>query len=81
MSDVAQELADAKKRLTLLETKRIEVSTRLSALEDEKNKIVADSAALGVNPKEIDKAIAELEATITTELVRVKGVLEGFGVI
>lgn len=78
---IEQELATIKKRLDTIKTQRIESATRLKGLEEDKVKLLAECTALGVDPKEINKAIEVKESEIKTMVDTIKGSLEQFNVI
>ncbi len=75
---VEQEILDLKKKLDDINTKRIQTSTRLAALEEEKNKLLEECRLLGVkDPKKIEEEIKAQEALIASELASLKAELEG----
>lgn len=75
---VDQDIADLKKKLDEINTKRIQTSTKLTALDEEKVKLLADCKTLGVvDPKKIDEEIKAQEAAIAQELESIKKELEG----
>ena len=75
---VDQEIAELKKKLEDINTKRIQTSTKLAALEEEKIRLLEECKALGVvDPKKIDEEIKAQEIALTVELNSIKEELEG----
>lgn len=75
---VDQDIADLKKKLDDINTKRIQTATKLAALEEEKGKLLEECKTLGVvDPKKIDEEIKAQEAAIAKELEAIKQELEG----
>lgn len=75
---VDQEIQDLKRKLEENNTKRIQTATKLSALEDEKNRLLEECKTLGVvDPKKIDEEILAQEQAIANELATIKAKLEG----
>ena len=78
---VEQELITIKKKLDDLKTQKIESATRLKGLEEDKHRLLAECTEIGVDPKEIEKAIEAKEKEIKAMMDTVKGGLEQFDVI
>lgn len=75
---VEQEIVDLKRKLEEINTKRIQTTTKLAALEEEKNKLLEECKLLGVkDPKKIDEEIREQESKIAVEVEAIKRELEG----
>ena len=78
---VEQELATIKGKLDDLKTQKIESATRLKGLEEDKKQLLAECKELGVDPKDINKAIEAKEKEIKAMIETIKGSLEQFNVV
>lgn len=75
---VDQEIQELKRKLEENNTKRIQTATKLSALEEEKVRLLDECKVLGVvDPKKIDEEIAAQEQAIANELAAIKESLSG----
>ena len=78
---IEQELASIKSKLDDLKTQKIESATRLQGLEGDKKKLLSECTKFGVDPKEINTAIASKEKDINDLVTNVKNGLEQVNVI
>lgn len=65
-----QDLLSLKAKGEKLNTLRIENATKLQGLEEEKNKLLAEAAALGIEPDKIEETLHAEEAAIQAEVVK-----------
>lgn len=70
-----------KRELESIQVRKIETSTKLQALEAEKDQLLAECQALGVDPKGIETAIAEQEAALAKEVNDIKSQLDQFNAV
>lgn len=74
---VDQEILDLKRKLEDINTKRIQTATKLSALEEEKARLLEECKTLGVqDPKKIDEEIKAQELLLHNELTEIKAQLD-----
>lgn len=65
-----------KRELESIQIRKIEVATKLQALETEKTQLLEECKALGVDPKGIEAAIQQQEDALAQEVVTIKAQLE-----
>lgn len=63
-----EKLNQLEKKVNGLKEEKIRTEEKLKNLREQKDKIIAELATLGVAPKDLDKVISELETKIYTEL-------------
>jgi hypothetical protein len=63
-----QDLLNLKAKGEQLNTQKIQNATKLAALEEEKNKLLAEAAELGIEPTQIEIVLAQEEKAIQTEV-------------
>lgn len=63
-----QDLLNLKTKSEKLNTLKIETATKLSSLEEEKNRLLAECQTLGVDPAGIEQAVKDTEAALLQEI-------------
>lgn len=66
------QINDIKSSLDKARNLRIKAETRLEQLEKQKQDILADIKAMGINPDEIEKEIERLEKEIREMIIKAK---------
>lgn len=65
-----QDLLSLKAKGEKLNTLRIENATKLKGLEEEKDKLLAEAAALGIEPDKVEETLRNEEAAIQAEVTK-----------
>ena len=65
-----QDLASLKAKGDKLNTLKIENATKLHGLEEEKEKLLAEAAALGIAPDKIEETLRGEEAALQAEVTK-----------
>lgn len=65
---IEQDLLNLKSKGEQFNTQKIQNATKLAALEEEKNKLLAEAAELGILPEAIEQTLQTEEATIQAEV-------------
>ena len=63
-----QDLLNLKAKRDQLNTLKIQNATKLSALEEEKNKLLAEAAELGIDPQKIEETLKLEEAAVQKQV-------------
>lgn len=63
-----QDLLNLKSKGEQLNTQKIQNATKLAALEEEKNKLLAEAKELGIDPSQIEIILAQEEKAIQAEV-------------
>ena len=63
-----QDLLNLKSKGEQLNTQKIQNATKLAALEEEKNKLLAEAQELGIAPEAIEATLKSEEAAIQAEV-------------
>lgn len=61
-------LSSLKKKIDLINTKKIENATKLHSLEEEKAKLLQECQVLGVDPTNLEKIVVDEEAKLNIEI-------------
>jgi hypothetical protein len=75
--NIEDTLSSLKRKIDLVNTKRIENQTKLHALEDEKAKLLQECQALGVDPANLEKIVIDEEAKLNSEIVKLESEITG----
>lgn len=67
---VEQDLLNLKAKGEQLNTLRIQNSTKLKALEEDKDKLLAEAAELGIDPQKIEEILKTEEANVQVEITK-----------
>lgn len=65
---IEKQLVELKSKGEQLNTLRIQNSTKLKGLEDEKNKLLAEAAELGIAPDKIEEVLKQEETALQAEI-------------
>lgn len=80
-----QDLLNLKNKSEKLHNLKIETTTKLNALEEEKNRLVDECKALGIDPANIEQTVKDTEAQLQAEIAaltkQVEEVLSGLNTI
>ena len=68
--NIEDTLSSLKKKIELVNNKKIENKTKLESLEQEKLKLLEECQALGVDPANLEKIVAEEESKLNSEIER-----------
>ena len=66
-------LSSLKRKIELVNNKKIENSTKLQSLEDEKQKLLSECQLLGVDPQALERIVIEEEAKLNIEVQKLEG--------
>jgi len=66
--NIEDTLSSLKKKIDLINTKKIENATKLHALEEEKAKLLQECRALGVDPTSLEKIVVDEETKLNNEI-------------
>ena len=73
---VDDDILRLKRDLEAIQVRKIEVATKLKALESEKAQLLEECKALGVDPKGIESAIQQQEDALAKEVADIKSQLD-----
>lgn len=71
-NSLQQKFVELKRQVADLATQKIRLEGEVARLNDEKQAILKQAASLGVDPKQLDQIIAELEADVQGQLVELE---------
>lgn len=63
-------LSSLKRKIDSINTKKIENQTRLHSLEEEKQTLLKECQALGVDPAQLENIVVNEEAKLNSEIVK-----------
>jgi predicted nucleic acid-binding Zn-ribbon protein len=66
-------LSSLKRKIELVNNKKIENQTKLQSLEDEKQKLLAECQLLGVDPQALERIVVEEETKLNIEVQKLEG--------
>lgn len=73
---IDDDISRLKRELEAIQVRKIEVATKLQALETEKAQLLEECKALGVDPKGVETAIQQQEDELAKEVADIKSQLE-----
>lgn len=74
-TNVSEKIVDLEKTLKKGEMIRVQAATRLQSLEEQFNETNQELQDLGVNPKESQQALEDLEKEVETEIKELEALL------
>lgn len=77
---IDDEITNIKRELDSINVKKIQNATVLQRLENEKNTLLEECQALGVDPKKIEEEVSRQEALLTAEIKDIQTQLESIHV-
>ncbi|MDI6601613.1 MAG: hypothetical protein QME46_07505 [Thermoanaerobacteraceae bacterium] len=75
MSNYEQEIARLQKAIKDAENKRVKAQTEIDMLTRQKEEILSEIMALGVNPDELEDEIKKLEIELKDKLIEVNSMI------
>ena len=73
---IEQDLLNLKAKGEQLNTLKIQNATKLAALEEEKNKLLAEAQELGIDPTQIEIILQQEEAALKAEVTALQTQLD-----
>lgn len=69
---IENDLLSLKSKGEQLNTQKIQNATKLAALEEEKNKLLAEAQELGIDPQKIEEVLKQETEALQTDMNKVK---------
>lgn len=69
------QLQEIKKRIEAGKMKKVQAETRISSLQDQYKRTATELSGLGIDPKNAERTIQELEAEISKEMAEIQALL------